>query len=127
MRHLRITLGLTVLALLAVSALARAQAPMTVSIGFAFKNGTMQMPAGKYMIRQEAGVEVALKQVDGAAATVVPVLTYLGRHDNDQFPELVFDILPDGPHLAEVWFPGFDGYLVLSTRESHQHRVIQAK
>jgi hypothetical protein len=128
MRHRNVTLVVAVLTLLAGNALVQAQSPATVSVDFKFVAGTMAMPAGKYVIDQTAGIEISIKEAGGGkAAVVLPVITILGRHDTDRFPELVFDIYPDGPHLSEVWFPRIDGFLVLATKEPHEHRVLQAK
>ena len=53
-------------------------------------------------------------------------ITNLGRHDANQSPTLVFDKLPDGPYLSEVWFGGgADGIPVLATKEPHTHQVLE--
>ncbi len=128
MSHRRATLVLAVLALLAGAALAQAQNQAVVSIGFKFMAGSAAMPAGKYDLSLDNSGAIAIREVaPGKASAIVPVITTLGRHDVDPFPELVFDTLPDGPHLSEVWFPGIDGYLVLATKGPHKHQVVQQK
>ena len=129
MNRQKSTLVVAVLMLLVGWAPAQAQSRATVSINFNFMAGTTPMPAGRYTIGDEAAAEVSIRDAGGGkAAAVLPVITFLGRHDSDQFPELVFDIDPDGlSHLSEVWFPGRDGYLVLATVGPHKHQVVQSK
>jgi hypothetical protein len=50
--------------------------------------------------------------------------TRLGRHDRDAEPEIVFDKLGGKFLLSEVWLPGQDGYLLLTTKEQHDHAVL---
>ncbi len=51
-------------------------------------------------------------------------LTGLGRHDKDVDTELVFDKIGGKFLLSEVWFPGRDGYLLLATKDAHEHAVV---
>ena len=129
MRHQKFTLAVTMLALLVGCAFAQAQAKATVDIKFKFIAGTAAMAPGNYNIEQMSTGSVSIREAGGGkSSAVLPIITVLGRHDNDQFPELVFDLLPDGPHLSEVWFSGgVDGMLVLATKEPHKHQVLQAK
>ncbi len=128
MKHQKFTLMLAVFALLVASALAQAQSRATVSIGFKFMAGSTAMPAGKYNLEQQSTATILIRDATGKVSAELPILTVLGRHDNDPFPELVFDSLSDGPHLSEVWFPGIDeGFLVLANKGAHKHQVLQAK
>jgi hypothetical protein len=129
-RSLRI--GLTVVALVTVLAgiagPARAQTAIQarVTIDFSFVAGGKDLPAGVYELTADPGSgRVVLQSKDGKVGTVMlPVITRLGRHDNDRDPEVVFDKIGGKSILSEVWLPGNDGYLLNETKEDHEHRVI---
>jgi hypothetical protein len=55
---------------------------------------------------------------------MMPVITRLGRHDNDTDPELIFDKVGGKFLLSELWLPDLDGFLVLNTPVDHEHRVL---
>jgi hypothetical protein len=123
MKH-RVQVGIAalVLAVVAGGALAHAQPAAVVNIGFAFMAGGKSMPAGKYDIQVTSGGPVLLR--GPSSQVLMPVMTRLGRRDNDREPELVFDNVGGALHLSEVWFPGSDGYLLLGTKEQHDHTVL---
>jgi hypothetical protein len=134
MKHYRLTFVLAAVALLAGTGLAQAQQKFVADIGFKFMAGTRAMAPAKYNIAQSASGEITIRDVTGKASdaagksgVVLMAITSLGRHVVNESPELVFDQLPDGPHLSEVWFPGVDGVLVLATKEPHKHQVLQVK
>ena len=134
MKHQKFTLMVALFALLAGSALAQAQQTFAADINFKFMAGTRAMAPAKYNIARDSNGAITIRDVTGKASdaawksgSVLVVITSLGRHDTGQMPELVFDLLPDGPHLSEVWFPGSDGSLVLATKEPHKHQVLQVK
>jgi hypothetical protein len=95
----------------------------TVQIGFPFMAGSKAMPAGKYRVDMVGTSAIALRGADGVAETL-PIITTLGRHDKDPDPEFVFDKVGGKLLLSEFWFPGKDGFLVLSTKEPHEHAVV---
>ncbi len=55
---------------------------------------------------------------------MINVLTRLGRHDRDAEPEIVFDKVGGKFLLSEVWLAGEDGYILLTTKEQHDHRIL---
>ncbi len=123
-RRFLFTVMAVVLTLVAGGTLAYAQTA-NVDITFAFTAGGKQFPAGKYTIEATGGGPLVLRSVSSTTVSVLmPSITRLGRHDTDTDPELVFDKLPDGLYLSEVWFPGRDGYLLLGTKEQHEHRIL---
>ncbi len=134
MKHQKFTLMLAVFALLVGSTLAQAQQKFVADIGFKFVAGTRAMAPGKYNIVRQPTGEITIRDVTGKASdeagksgSVLLPLTSLGRREVPH-SELVFDMLPDGPHLAEVWFSGgMDGLLVLATKEPHKHQVLEVK
>ena len=101
--------------------LAHAQT-VSVNIGFAFMAAGKSMPAGKYEIQVSNAGPIFLKGSTGQV--VLPVITRLGRHDSDNEPELIFDKIDGVLHLSEVWLPGSDGYLLLGTKEIHDHAIV---
>jgi hypothetical protein len=102
---------------------ASAQPDAQVNIGFAFLAGGRAMPAGTYTVQVPASGPITLRAADGKAM-MLPVITRLGRHDRDAEPELVFDRIQGELRLSEVWLPGQDGYLLLGTKEMHDHTVV---
>jgi hypothetical protein len=96
----------------------------TVPIGFPFAVGTTDLPAGTYTVTTiSPSGEIQIKGSGGTAQTIA-VVSHLARHDKDPGPELVFDKIGGRNVLSEVWFPGEDGFLLLLTKEPHQHAVV---
>ena len=119
-----LTRGSTALLLLLVVGAAVAQAQgIRADIPFKFFAGAKEMPAGKYDIVHNPAGPIQITGPSRAAATL-PVLTFLGRHDSDSEPELIFDKINGEMHLSEVWLPGKDGLLLLGTKEQHDHAVV---
>jgi len=116
--------SIALLLLLVVGAgVSQAQTSIRTDIPFEFYAGDKVMPAGKYeIVRNDAGPVSLIGPKN--ARVLMSVLTYLGRHDSDAEPELIFDKIHGQMHLSEVWFPGLDGYLLLGTKEQHEHAVL---
>jgi hypothetical protein len=107
-------------------AIAQSGAPgsATVKVDFDFVFAGTPMAAGSYVIESTPN-RLQIKRSTGDPQTAFAnTVTRLGRHDMDAQPELVFDKLGGKFHLSEMWFPGQDGYLLLSTKEEHDHRVL---
>lgn len=95
----------------------------TAEISFPFMAGKKAFPAGKYVVELPDPSVISISGPGGRATMVV--LTRLGRHDKDTDCEFVFDKVGDQFLLSEVWFPGGDdGYLVLATKQAHEHAVV---
>jgi len=115
--------SIALLLLLVVGAgVSRAQSVRT-DIPFQFYAGDKVMPAGKYEIARNAAGPITLTGPSNARV-MMSVLTYLGRHDSDAEPELIFDKIKGEMHLSEIWLPGQDGLLLLGTKEQHDHEVL---
>ena len=85
--------------------------------------GSKTLPAGTYKFEMPDANSISIFGPGGKAVMVV--LTTLGRHDKDTDLELVFDKVGGKYLLSEVWFTGNqDGYLVLATKQAHEHAVI---
>jgi hypothetical protein len=122
---MKVRMFVTMVALVALSgALAYAQTA-TAEIGFPFVAGGKDFAAGKYSFELQSTGTGAVILLRGAAGTKELLsLTTLGRHDRDQEFEVVFDKVGGKFLLSEVWFPEKDGYLLLSTKEAHEHAVV---
>lgn len=124
-RVLRVAVAVA-LALAVTIGVAVAQAPpVRVTIGFPFLAGGKSMPAGTYQIDVKGwDGPIVLRGDAKNSEAILSVMTRLGRHDNDRELELVFDKLGTLVHLSEVWIPGEDGYMLLGSKERHDHVVL---
>lgn len=134
----RIALRLAVmLAFLLVVGGASVFAQGTFKIPYKFEAGGKKLPAGTYwvgttddgqlVIRQEAkNIEIILPVLQRLAQPTPPVaepkviLDAVGNFE-PSYTEYVTDYL-----LAEVWFPGQEGFLIRSLKGAHQHQTIKA-
>ena len=94
-----------------------------VTLEFAFSAAGQELPAGRYSLEAQPGRVVVRLESGKASPVLLPVITRLGRHDNDAEPELIFDKVGGKLHLSELWLPGSDGYLLLATASEHDHAV----
>lgn len=110
----------------------------TFKIPYKFEAGGKKLPAGTYwigtkddgqlVIRQEAkNIEIILPVLQRLAQPTPPiagpqvVLDAVGNFE-PSYTEYVTDYL-----LAEVWFPGQDGFLIRSLKGAHQHQTIKGE
>ena len=117
---------LTVLALVVVFELGGAMAyaqSIHAEIGFPFVAGGKEMAAGKYTVEATPAGTVLLTRA-GGSRMVIPVITMLGRHDQDPDAEFVFDKIDGKTVLSEVWLPRKDGFLLLASKGPHEHTVV---
>ena len=117
-----VTLVALVVVSLAGSAIAQAQS-ISGNVAFPFTAGGKEMPAGKYTIELLPAGPVSLSGPNGVRV-VMPVLTSLARHPQDQNSGFVFDKKDGKSVLSEVWFAGHDGMLLVATSEPHQHAIV---
>ncbi len=96
---------------------------ISAEIGFPFVAGGKDMPAGKYSFEVTKAGPVMLTG-PGSARAVMPIITTLGRHDQDPDSEFVFDKIDGKSVLSEIWMPRRDGLLVLATKGPHEHTVL---
>ena len=117
---------LTVLALVVAFELGGAMAyaqSIHAEIGFPFVAGGKEMAAGKYTVEVTTAGTVLLTGA-GGSRMLIPVITMLGRHDQDPDAEFVFDKIDGKTVLSEIWMPRKDGMLVLATKGPHEHAVV---
>jgi hypothetical protein len=101
-----------------------AQRSAVVKVDFPFVVNGGDLPAGSYLFQIDKDQVLVRSQTGPGKGAIINVLTRLGRHDKDAEPEIVFDKVGGKFLLSEVWLAGEDGYLLLSTKEQHDHRVL---
>jgi hypothetical protein len=101
-----------------------AQRSAVVKVDFPFVVNGGDLPAGAYLFQIDKDQVLVRSQAGPGQGAMMGVLTRLGRHDNDSEPEIVFDKVGGKFLLSEIWLGGEDGYLLLSTKEQHDHRVL---
>jgi hypothetical protein len=82
------------------------------------------MAAGRYTIEATTPAGPVLLTGAGGFRMLIPVITMLGRHDQDPDAEFVFDKIDGKAVLSEVWPPLKDGFLLLATKGPHEHAVV---
>ena len=122
-RRVFATMAALVVVFVVGGAVAYAQQFATAKIAFPFVAGGKEMPAGEYRFELTPERTVVVRGGPGTSGAMLPVITALGRHDLDKDPEFVFDKVNGKLLLSEIWLPGRDGFLVLATKEPHQHVV----
>jgi hypothetical protein len=121
-RRVFVTLVAFAVVYFAGGAIAQAQS-LSTDVAFAFSAGGKDMPAGKYTVEQSAAGPVALSGPNGVRV-VMPVITSLARHPQDQDAGLVFDKKDGKSILSEVWFPNREGLLLSATAGPHEHAIV---
>ena len=127
---------LVLVALVAASTDTYAQA--TFAIPFKFEAGGKSFPAGDYSISQDGKGTIMLRLAPKTADVSIPVSKNLPQpKPSIGEPQLVFDMVGNFEPsyseyvtdyvLAEVWLPGSDGFLVLATKRSQQHKTIKGQ
>jgi hypothetical protein len=124
-RRVLLTLLAFVMACLLSGSTAYAQGVQKTSaeIGFPFVAGGKELPAGKYTVEMTPAGALVMTAA-GGVRILMPVVTTLGRHDQDPDSEFVFDKVDGKSVLSEVWMPKKDGFLLLATKAPHEHAVL---
>jgi|WetSurMetagenome_2_1015567.scaffolds.fasta_scaffold07542_7 hypothetical protein len=86
------------------------------------------LPAGKYDFAYDSSqMRLTIKDsVEGSSGVALTVLTRLAGaiHTTPQDSHVVFDKIGNKYLLSELWIPGLDGFELLSTKERHEHEII---
>lgn len=109
----------------------------TFKIPYKFEAGGKKLPAGVYWIGTKDDGQLVIRQEAKNIEIILPVLQRLAQptpqvaesqvvldavgNFEPSYTEYVTDYL-----LAEVWFPGQEGFLIRSLRGAHQHQTIKA-
>jgi hypothetical protein len=113
-------------------------AQSTFTIPFKFKAGGKTLPPGEYSLAPKGEDQVALRKEPGGEEVLIPFTERLPQPETPLAePQLVFDVVGNFEPsyteyvtdylLAEVWFPGEEGYLIHTTKGAHQNKVIQGQ
>lgn len=123
------------LAVLAVAGPAQAQAQASFKVPFPLKAAGKSLAAGEYTVAKAPDGGLVLKQVASGKEMLLAVLERMPQPAPPAAePRLVFDEVGDfAPSyteyitvyvLAEVWWPGEDGYRVHMTKGAHKTKVV---
>jgi hypothetical protein len=118
--------GGLVLVMTFVSAAARTQTELSFQAPFEFRAWKTVLPAGRYDIRisgPDQG-EVTLTSEATGKTIVVPYVTRLARRDSNE-GEVVFDTAENVSYLAEIHFPGLDGFAFAGAQGKHTHTKVR--
>jgi hypothetical protein len=129
---------LTFLIVVACYGSTQAYAEAVFKIPFKFQAAGKKFPAGDYAIGRNAEGQITLRKEPGGQEAVVPFKERLAQPQPPLAePQLFFDVVGNFEPsyteyvtdylLAEVWFPGEDGYLIHTTKGAHQNQVIKAE
>lgn len=127
MKHpLRILAVTLALAMTSGASIAYAQQQMTFDATFAFRLGNQVHQAGQYSVTVNADQEIlSFAPVKGTANAVL-VQTRLAEPESPlSGGHIVFDKVGDLYYLSEVWIPGYDGFLLHSTKDKHIHAKVK--
>ena len=124
------------LAVFAVGSMAQAQ--VTVAVPFKFEAGGKSFPPGEYVVAMKPEGAVGLRAVAGGVELVIAAKERLKpRTPPVKEPELVFDMVGNFEPsyseyvtdylLSEIWLPGLEGVVVLTTTGKHQHRTVKGR
>ena len=94
-------------------------------IAFPFVAAGKDVAPGKYSVEMTPAGPLVLTGT-GGVRILMPVITTLARHPQDQQAGFVFDKTTGKSILSEVWMPGRDGMLLVATTEPHQHAIVEA-
>ena len=123
-RRVFVTLIALVVVYLSGAAIAQAQS-VTADVAFPFVAAGKDVAAGKYSVETTPAGPLVLTG-SGGVRILMPIVTTLARHPQDQQAGFVFDKTTGKNVLSEVWMPGRDGMLLVATTEPHQHAIVEA-
>jgi hypothetical protein len=113
-------------------------AQITFTIPFKFKAGGKTFPAGEYSLAPKGEGQVALRKEPGGEEVLIPFKERLPQPETPLAePQLVFDVVGNFEPsyteyvtdylLAEVWFPGEEGFLIHTTKGAHQNKIVKGE
>jgi len=120
-------IGLAIL-LAATFGLAQSQPQsVTAQIPFEFTAAGKIFPAGQYVLSYNSVQRyVIVRGTDKGSDARVVLVTMLaaGMHSSPSDAHVVFDKIGNNRFLSELWIPGLDGLDLLSTKEKHEHEIV---
>src|SRR5262245_35551959 len=130
------TVAVTALVLVAGAPQVLAQGMFKIPYGF--EAGGTKLRAGEYRVAQKDDSQITLRQEATGKEFQIPFTKRLPQpNPAPEEPQLVFDMVGNfAPSyteyvtdylLAEVWFPGADGFLVHVTKGAHKTKTIKGQ
>jgi hypothetical protein len=119
-------IGLAIL-LAATFGLAQLQHRVSAKIPYEFTAAGKVLPAGQYDFSYDVGSrQVTIKSTDKGSVVLVPIITMLAgaTHTTPSDSHIVFDKIGNKCMLSEIWITGTDGISLLSTKEMHEHEIV---
>jgi len=127
-----------VLAFLLVLGAPLASAQAAFKIPFEFQAKSKKLPAGEYVVARGGEGQLVLRQASTGKEDPVPFTERLAQPTPPVAePQLVFDEVGNFEPsyteyftvylLAEVWFPGEEGFLVHKTKGAHKDKVVKGE
>jgi hypothetical protein len=109
-----------------VSAYGQTAASLKATIPFQFTAGGKVYPAGEYTLDRDALAQIFTIKGPGNVSGLAMVSTRLAGaiHTTPADAHVVFDTIGQTYYLSEIWIPGEDGFLLHSTKEKHEHRIV---
>ncbi len=134
----RSALKVFAIALVTIVASMAVEAQMIVDVPFKFEAGGKPFPPGQYSIEIKADGGVGLRQAPNGVEIVIAAKERRKQPERAvKQPELVFDKVGNFEPsfseyvtdylLSEVWLPGTDGVIVLTTSGKHDHQIVTGR
>lgn len=96
-----------------------------VNVPFQFTANHKVMMPGKYEVRVSEDLATVTMMPEKGQAVLVPMLTRLAQHTTMKDASLVFDKVNEQYILSEFWLPGQDGFMLVDTKQPHQHHILK--
>jgi len=135
----RFTVGaVIVLGFILAAGVPKALAQATFKIPFEFQAGGKKLPAGEYAVARAGEGQIILRQESSGKEFPVPFTQKLAQPAPPVAePQLIFDEVGNFEPsyteyftvylLAEVWFPGEEGFLVHTTKGAHKNKTVSGQ
>jgi hypothetical protein len=113
-------------------------AQSTFKIPFKFKAAGKNYAQGEYGVAQKGDAQIALRKLPDGEEILIPFTQRLAQPVPPvEEPQIVFDMVGNFEPsyteyvteyvLAEVWFPGQEGFLIHTTKGAHQNKIIKGE
>jgi len=100
---------------------------VTAKVPHEFTAAGKLLPAGQYSFTYDADKRfVTIRGAGNEPGVIVPVVTLLAgaMHTTANDAHVVFDKVGNNYYLSEIWIPGIDGIALLTTKEKHEHEIV---
>jgi hypothetical protein len=123
--------GVAVVLFALVAGVASAQSAKKVQFetSFSFLVNDKEMPAGRYQVEalmSQGPTPLVLRNLKTNESVAVKVITRLADLAGSE-PQIIFDKTQDAHFLAEVHYPGMDGFAIQGAPGVHGHEKVAAK